>query len=103
MRIKTGEFDRLLGRNSVLDAADDELGITGGLAVDLRDQKDRVRLSQLIRDLFQIECLPHVMGEVVRSVLRMVGKRVPEGRIRQIGEQFCVVERGLANLYVGHN
>src|SRR5688572_2724788 len=54
MRIQPAQLDGPFGRYAGLNVVDDDLRVTGGLVLKLRNQKDALIICQFGRDLFKV-------------------------------------------------
>jgi len=102
LRIQPRKLHGLSRGNSRLDVVDDEFCVTRSLAVDLGDEKNILVIAKFFRDLLDIESLPHVVGEIVRRVLRMMRECVPERGVRKVRKHFGVVNACGAYRDLGH-
>lgn len=102
MRVKAVELDGAFGRDSGLDRIDDDLGVTGGFAIDLCDEKDALVVDEFCGQLLDVERLPHIVVQVIGGVFRMMRECVPESGVSEVGEHLCVRCGRLSDLYRIH-
>src|SRR5690606_22735184 len=99
VRIKPRKFYRPLRRYARFDRTGYQLCISGRFAFVFSDQKYIAFVRKLRPDLIFVERLPHIIGKIIRRILRMMRERIPKRLIRKLREEFRVIRNSTTNCY----
>src|SRR5690606_11891545 len=97
VRIKPRKFYRPLRRYARFDRTGYQLCISGRFAFVFSDQKYIAFVRKLRPDLIFVERLPHIIGKIIRRILRMMRERIPKRLIRKLREESEIFGRSFSD------